>query len=306
MTTSDATMAELLAASLREVLSAHPDGRGLGSALDELGWAEVVADDTATATTLLFTEHGRALATSRLLDDIVLAELAASLPEPTGGRAVLYAHPPHSLLLGPLSEVSELVTISPQGQVTIVAADAISTRQVHGFDPDSGWLLTNEPEAAREVQAGQAGLRAVAAARRALAAEIIGCCAATLAIAIAHTSSRVQYGHPIGTFQAVRHRLAECHVAIEAAGSSLAAAWADGGTWAAGLAKHRAGYAQAEVMRHAVQVFGAMGLSQEGPMHRYVARAASLDMLLGGHRLLAEEIGAALLAGADLQPVAEI
>src|SRR6202035_457768 len=105
-------------------------------------------------------------------------------------------------------------------------------------------------------------------------AEIIGVCAAALAIAVEHTSARVQYGRQIATFQAVRHRLSEAHVAIESTRSVLAMAWdaqdaPDGGERAARVAKLRAGWAQAEVMRHATQVCGAMGLSLEHRMHRH-------------------------------------
>jgi alkylation response protein AidB-like acyl-CoA dehydrogenase len=127
-----------------------------------------------------------------------------------------------------------------------------------------------------------------------------------LELARQHSLSREQFGRPIASFQAVRHRLAESHVAITEIGSTLDAAWADGGAWAATIAKLRAGRAQAEVMRHAVQVLGAMGLTGESEMHRYVARADALDALLGGHRMLAEQVGRALLSGAPTHPVVEV
>jgi hypothetical protein len=64
-----------VAKSLHELLR---EGRELGPALAELGWDAVMADDRAGATTLLFVEHGRALATSRALDDVMLNELASA------------------------------------------------------------------------------------------------------------------------------------------------------------------------------------------------------------------------------------
>jgi alkylation response protein AidB-like acyl-CoA dehydrogenase len=147
----------------------------------------------------------------------------------------------------------------------------------------------------------------MAAARRALAAEIVGVVEAALAVAVAHTIGREQFGRPIGSFQAVRHQLAEAHVALTAARSMLdAARTAPDPAWAAMLAKLQAGRSQAAVMRNAVQVSGAMGLSQEGAMHRYVARAHTLDALYGGHVALACSAGATLLAGATLDPVVEV
>lgn len=302
----DAETLELLATSLREVFTAHPDAPGVAAALAELGWDEVSSSDPAAATTLLFTEQGRALAVSRLLDDAVLRELTPALPAGAGRRAVLYRHERYALLLGPVDDDTELVSIDGAGNVGLLAAPDLAARPVRGFDPGSGWLCVDEIPSARPVTAGDAGQRAVAAARRALSAEIIGICTAALDSAVAHTTARSQYGRPLATFQAVRHRLAESHVAIEAARAALAAAWADDGVWTARLAKLRAGQAQAEVMRHAVQVFGAMGLSRENDLHRRVTRAAALDLLLGGHTAQAEAVGAALLAGADLLRVVEI
>ncbi|EIV91922.1 acyl-CoA dehydrogenase family protein [Frankia sp. QA3] len=331
----DAT-AELLAGSLREVLA---EGGDLAAALAELGWAEVLADDPARATTLLFAEHGRALAHSRVLDDVLLAELAGALPAATGPRALLY--PLHSdqpadprgpltgLLLGGLDGITEVVVPTAldaadagdpadAGGATlrILPAElvAAATQPVRGFDTAAGWLTVSAAPAGAAgpaTPAGEAWTRAVAAGRRALAAEIIGACEAALAIAVAHTSARVQYGRSIATFQAVRHRLAEAHVAVESLRSELTVAWgsagqADGGAWAARLVKLRAGFAQAEVMRHAVQVCGAMGLSLESELHRFVARTAALDLLLGDYHTLAEQLGTELLAGAELEPVVAI
>ena len=153
--------------------------------------------------------------------------------------------------------------------------------------------------------------RAVAAAHRALAAELGGVCDAALALVVEHTTTRRQYGRPIGSFQAVRHRLAEAQVAVAAAqdvlGVAIAAAGQDdGGGWSARIAKITAGRAQAETMRSLVQFFGALGVTQESPVHRYVNRAATLDALYGGHRHLTERLGRDLLDGAPLEPVVGI
>jgi len=311
--------------SLHALLSATPDEPE--AALAELGWAEVRAADPVTATRLLFTEHGRVLARSRLLDDVLLAELAAVLPPASGRRALLYPHPgdgsalrstdvilPRAVLLAPLRQIDEVVLPATTGHgftPLVVAADEVARAAVpvEGFDRGSRWLLVRdfplppEPDAARP---GTVWADAVAAGRRALAAELIGISDTALALAVAHTTDREQYGRPIGSFQAVRHRLAESYVAIEAARSTLGAAEADRTSWSAALAKRAAGQAQAVTLRAVVQVFGAMGLTAEGPVHRYVTRAAALDALLGGHRSLTDELGTALLAGADLDPVVAV
>jgi hypothetical protein len=326
----DAATGELLAASVRELFAAGPDARDLGFRLADLGWAEVLAEDPAWATTLLFAEHGSALATSRALDDVLLAELAPALPPADRPRAVLHPHPAdgaepaplggplRGLLLGPVDGVDEVAVPVTDGDTVallLVPAATFSgaTAPVGGFDSGSGWLLVDgaalQPGLV-PVPLGAAWQSALAAGRRALAAEIIGVCEAAFALAVAHTSARVQYGRPIASFQAVRHRLAEAHVAVTGARSVLEAAWgaADGpdAAWVATLAKARAGRAQAEVMRTGVQVLGAMGLSRESTMHRFVTRAAALDALFGSSRTLTERIGTELLAGAPLPPVVGI
>jgi alkylation response protein AidB-like acyl-CoA dehydrogenase len=122
-------------------------------------------------------------------------------------------------------------------------------------------------------------------------------------LVLAHATARVQFGRSIGSFQAVRHRLAEAYVAMAGARSVLdnayAVAGSDGDLWAAIVAKIRAGQAQAVLMRHAVQVFGAIGLTRESDLHRYVERAAALDALFGGHQALTEVIGSAVLGGEE-------
>ncbi|SHN16188.1 acyl-CoA dehydrogenase family protein [Cryptosporangium aurantiacum] len=315
----DRDTADQLTASLHAVFTAAPDEPE--SALAELGWAEVSAADPVTATRLLFTEHGRVLARSRLLDDVVLAELASVLPPAPGKLAVLYPHPDDGsslqrvgILLAPLQGIDEVVLPVTTGSgftPLVVAADEVARAAVPvtGFDRGSRWLLVRNlpvPPGASTAGPDTAWADAVAAGRRALAAELIGISDAALALAVAHTTGREQYGRPIGSFQAVRHRLAESYVAIEAARSTLGAAESDGASWSAALAKRAAGQAQAVTLRAVVQVFGAMGLTAEGPVHRYVTRGAALDALLGGHQSLTEELGTALLGGADLDPVVAV
>jgi alkylation response protein AidB-like acyl-CoA dehydrogenase len=166
-------------------------------------------------------------------------------------------------------------------------------------------------EQATPTPAGRAWARARAVAHRALAIEIAAVCESALAMTTEHATSREQFGRPIGAFQAVRHRLAEAHVEICAARAAIEAAWshagdADGGAWAARLAKQRAGRAQGVVFRHVLQVFGAVGLTMESDVHRYATHAAVLDALLDSDSTIAEQIGNDLLRGGLPHPVVEI
>ena len=128
--------------------------------------------------------------------------------------------------------------------------------------------------------------------RVALAAEAAGLLAAALASVVAHTSERQQFGRPLATFQALRHRLAEAQVrangvrwlALKAA-ASLAPADA------ALAALHAQESARAAVYDHH-QFMGAMGMTLEHPLHLWTYRLKTLIGELSGR-------GASALAAAD-------
>jgi hypothetical protein len=290
---------ELLTGSLRAMFAAPKVD--VPAALDELGWAEVLADDPAGATTLLFTEHGRALTSSNVLDQVLLAELNLRDSAP---RAVLY--PPigaslvtgEGILLADPADIAEVVAPVPDG-LAVMACAGLRVCPARGFDPDARWWLArlSDDLAPRPSVAADRWASAVAAGRRALAAELNGITEVTLGIAVRQTSERVQYGRPIASYQSVRHRLAEGHAMLEASRSLLAGAWVDGSEWAATAAKAQAGQAYLEVARHAMQLCGATGLTYEHELHRYVQRGALLDGLLGSARELTHELGARLLDG---------
>ncbi|MFE2985735.1 acyl-CoA dehydrogenase family protein [Streptomyces sp. NPDC055092] len=300
----DAATRELLSSTLRELFAAHPDGTGLADALADLGWADVLAQDPAGAVTLLFTEQGAALAASSLLDDVVLGEL------PDGPAQLLYSCGDTGVLLRPYDPDHGTVLLSDDDSTArVLPPGALAPRPLTGFDTAHGRFTAALPAGDTAPGTGLAAddrRRAVAAAHRAIAAELIGVSRAALDLAREHTSARVQYGRPLASFQAVRHRLSEAHVAVESARATLDEAWQDGGALAARVAKIRAGQAQETVTRTALQVFGAMGLTLESPLHRYVTRTAHLDLLLGSHRALTERTGAELLAGAVVAPLVTI
>ncbi len=116
-----------------------------------------------------------------------------------------------------------------------------------------------------------------------------------LRLAREHAVDRVQFDRPIAGFQAVRHRLAESLVAIEAADAAAQAADDDGSTLTAALAKAVAGRSARTVARHAQQVLAGIGFTTEHSLHLYVRRALVLDVLLGDARSLTASLGTQLL-----------
>ena len=312
----DAEEIDLLTGSLREVFACA--AADVPRQLRELGWDDVAAADPAAATTLLFTEKGRALSTATLLDEAVLPLLGVHLPGgPVGGADLLcYPYPgsgtrPSSTPLGttgvllrrPEPDERLLIPVADADGVTlaVAAAGEFTVTPLSSLDPAVGWYAVAGPTPAARSD-GSAWAAAVAAAQRALAAEIIGVAERALGLAVEHTSTRRQFNAPIAAFQAVRHRLADAYVAIAAARALLAASFVDGSqsptvaAIAAAAAKARAGRAHQTVSASAVQVCGAMGATLEHPLHRYVNAGAVLDALLGSSAELTVELGAMVRA----------
>ncbi|MEU0842997.1 acyl-CoA dehydrogenase family protein [Streptomyces sp. NPDC005962] len=128
-----------------------------------------------------------------------------------------------------------------------------------------------------------------------LAAEAVGAADAALARTVDHVRTREQFGRPIGSFQAVKHRLADVYVAVQAARSAAYyAAWAADGPDGADspvagpLALAAALEAQRAAAGEAVQLHGGIGITWEHDAHLYLKRAASDELLFGpAHRLRA-------------------
>ncbi len=128
--------------------------------------------------------------------------------------------------------------------------------------------------------------------RIALAAEAAGLLAAALASVVAHVTERQQFGRPLATFQAIRHRLAEAQVRTNGV---YWLAMKAAGTLDAGDAALAALHAQ-ESARACVydfhQFLGAMGVTLEHPLHLWTYRLKALIGELGGR-------GGQALAAAD-------
>jgi alkylation response protein AidB-like acyl-CoA dehydrogenase len=134
----------------------------------------------------------------------------------------------------------------------------------------------------------------------ALAAEQTGGAAAAQEMSVAYAGQRLQFGRPIATFQAIKHRCADMAVRVEAARSAslwAAAALADG-TPEAPLAAATAGLVCGEaytwVAAETVQVHGGIGFTWEHPAHLHVRRAATGAVLFGDRPAHREAVLAAL------------
>ena len=134
-----------------------------------------------------------------------------------------------------------------------------------------------------------------------LAAEEVGGAQMCLEMAVQYAKDRVQFGRPIGSFQAIKHKCADMLLEVESAKSAAYyAGWCaselnDELPAVASLAKAYCSEAYFHAAAENIQIHGGIGFTWEHPAHLYFKRAKSSELLFGDptyHReLLAQRIG---------------
>lgn len=150
--------------------------------------------------------------------------------------------------------------------------------------------LLGEEEAAGEPPAVLGALAATGrTAAVALAAEAVGAARAALDRTVEYVGTREQFGRPVGSFQAVKHRLADLLVQVESARSlAFCAALDDAEPEAGPLALAQALEALRAAAAETVQLHGGIGITWEHDAHLFFKRAAADELLFGpAHRLRA-------------------
>jgi alkylation response protein AidB-like acyl-CoA dehydrogenase len=150
-------------------------------------------------------------------------------------------------------------------------------------------------------EAGPALSRILDLAVVALAAEQVGGAQKVLDLSVEYAKQRVQFGRPIGSFQAIKHKCADMLVAVESARSASYYAGcvaAEGGEelpTLASLAKATSSDTYFRCAADAIQIHGGVGFTWEYDIHLYFKRAKSTESFLGDatyHReLVAQRIG---------------
>jgi len=117
-----------------------------------------------------------------------------------------------------------------------------------------------------------------------LAAEQIGAADRCLELTVAYTKERVQFGRPIGSFQALKHRMADLYVLVQSAHALVEDAVADPSSTAAALARVAATEAFQAVAGESIQMHGGVGITWEYDAQLYFKRAHGSAQLLGPSR----------------------
>jgi hypothetical protein len=272
----------------------------IGPPLEELGWSDIEFEYPIAACELLFRAEGRSLAHTDSLAKVMLAELLPALDGPVDGIVLpsiadgftpgVDAERVTGLVLGPLPDAGRLV-VPVTGPLGVVSLGLVDVERLDGvrldtFDSSSHWTQVSGPLGGDLVEASAAWNRAIAAAHRALATELVALADQALRIAVEHVTVRIQFGVPIGSFQSPRHLLADASAGLEGARALLDETWRYGGEFSALVAKAAAGRAHRAVADATLQVCGAIGLTIEHDLHRYVTRGFQVDSLCGSHQQL--------------------
>ncbi len=117
-----------------------------------------------------------------------------------------------------------------------------------------------------------------------LAAEQIGAAARCLELTVEYSKERVQFGRPIGSFQALKHRMADLHVAVQAARALVNDALEAPTATSAALARVAATEAFNTVAAEGIQLHGGIAITWEHDMQLYFKRAHGSSQLLGPAR----------------------
>jgi hypothetical protein len=252
----DSESLQLLEDGLRKTMTTA-SGQQLDAALAELGWLEMLDEMPEAAVPLVFRLLGETGAHAPVLNDVVLRAAGRE-----GGGTV------------PLPFAGgSWVAWERTDQPSSALGDDLPIHRVARGDPVP-----------------------VAAGRHALGWWLVGAGRTMLSLAREHALDRSQFGRPVASFQAIRHRLAETLVAIEGAEGTLVAAAAEPDDLSFLLAKAAAGQAALTAARHCQQVLGGIGFTAEHDLHRHIKRAMVLDAMLGSSRELTREAGTALRA----------
>jgi len=159
------------------------------------------------------------------------------------------------------------------------------------------------PEAARlgEEGAGHAALReTLDRAAIAIAAEQVGGAQKCLDLSVEYAKEREQFGRPIGSFQAIKHKCADMLVEVESARSAayyagcIAAQGGEDLSVLASLAKAYCSDAYFHCAANMIQIHGGVGFTWEYDVHLYFKRAKSSETLLGDAAYHRERVARAI------------
>ena len=193
--------------------------------------------------------------------------------------------------------------------------EGVTIRRHDDLDPTSGHcavtferVIVGDEAILGQSSAGRAVSRLLDVAATLYAGLSIGIAARMLDKAVDYAKTRMQFGQPIGAFQAIKHRCADMAVAVEAGRSAAYYAfWAVSGdapdrARAASMAKSYCGEIARYVCNETIQVHGGMGFTWELGLHRFLRRSKVIEQSFGDAAWHNERILSATLAAMNAVP----
>jgi hypothetical protein len=241
---------------------------------------------------------------------------AAGIEAPDGVLSIAPVEPGDSLICGggAISGRAGHIPWGLEAEAIVVAGGAeMAIASGGAFSWDAGDNLAGEPRdhlsaagAVGQMATLPAGIDPAAVLRLGAlmrAAQMAGAMEAALSLSIEYANDRVQFGRPIGKFQAIQQQMAimaehaaATLVAVESAAQAVAAARASA-DFAVAAAKIIAGAAAGKVAEIAHQVHGAMGFTEEYRLHPLTRRLWSWRDEFGNEAFWARELGRKIAAG---------
>ncbi|HXQ75956.1 MAG TPA: acyl-CoA dehydrogenase family protein [Acidimicrobiales bacterium] len=276
----------------------------LGTVLTGVALASAVADGAIDPTTPL--------------GEVAVGTWIEQLAAGDAVGAVAWSRRPEAVTARPdvdggwtLSGRTDLVVYGPSADVVVVFAEAEGSPALFALAPlgperptaepamdrtrSVGWLALADRRALRLGGADRAG-DLLDRAATASSAEMLGAADRVLEMTVAYAKDRVQFGRPIGGFQAVKHRCADMLVDVEGMRSATYyAAWAVGAAdpdarAAASVAKVWCSDAARRVMASGLQVHGGIGFTWEHDLHLFLKRSQLDQMGFGDAGLHRERL----------------
>ncbi|MFI1650643.1 acyl-CoA dehydrogenase family protein [Streptomyces avidinii] len=235
----------------------------------ELGRAGVPGPvvESAAVSVLLAELADEALA-KRYLPGLARGETSATLTLPGGGPYALDA-----------DAATYCFTVSPTGELRLAGGTGPAGGPIRSTDParrlslppaDGGELLAEGPGVARAAEVAGRWARLLTAA------QCLGVGEALLARTVEYAKQRTQFAAPIGSFQAVKHRLADTLLALEFARPLVWAAALSPAPGEVAAAKLSAGEASYRAAMTALQLHGAVGYTEELDLSLWLRKARPL------------------------------
>ncbi|MGH9187233.1 MAG: acyl-CoA dehydrogenase family protein [Acidimicrobiales bacterium] len=217
---------------------------------------------------------------------------AGARARPEGDGLVLTGQAAYVVEAGGVDEYAVTGRLGDEVVVAVISAGDVTIEPIVPFDRSRriGTVRVDEVRVPADRvlrHADEALARALEEATVAQAVDMVGACQTIFDTTLEYAKARHQFAAPIGSFQAVKHKLANMYVALERARATCYFAAAciaeadDRRSLAASMAKAAAGDCQRLVAGDGIQLLGGIGYTWEHDQHLYVKRAKAGEILFG-------------------------